>query len=70
MIEPGKDLPLGAEAAHDRLGVHPALQDLERDALAERVVIARGEVHGAHAALTELAHQAVGADAGVVDRCC
>ncbi len=65
MVEPGEDLPLGAEAPHDRLGVHPAFQDLERDTFVERVVVAHREINRAHAALAELAHEAVGADACV-----
>ena len=63
MVEAGEDLPLGAEAADDGIGVHPALQHLEGDALVERVVVADGEIDRAHAALAQLADQAVGTDA-------
>ena len=65
MIQPGKNLPLGTKAADDGLGVHPPLEDLQRHPLAEDVVIAHRQVHGAHAALAELAHEPVGADARV-----
>ncbi len=65
MVEAREDLALGAEAPHDRVGVHPAFEDLDGDALVEHVVVAHGEEHGAHAALPQLAHQPVGADARV-----
>ena len=65
MVEAGEDLALGAEAPHDRLGVHAALEDLEGDALVEHVVVAHRQEHGAHAALAQLADQPVGADARV-----
>ena len=42
--------------------VHPALDELEGDALLELPVGALGEVHDAHAAPAQLAHHPVGAD--------
>ena len=65
MVEAGENLALGAEAPHDRLGVHPAFEDLEGDALMEHVVVAHRQEHGAHAALAQLADQPVGANARV-----
>ena len=64
----GEDLALVAEAADDRLGVHAALEDLERHALLEGVVAADRQVDGAHAAAAQLADQAVRADAAAVNR--
>ncbi len=66
MVEPGKNLPFSTKAPHDRLGVHPALEDFDRDAFAEHIVIADGEVNRAHAALTELAHEAIRANARAI----
>ena len=42
--------------------VHPALDELEGDPLLELPVGPLGEVHHAHAAAGQLAHQSVGAD--------
>ena len=53
VLEAGEDLPLVPEAPHDRLGVHAALEHLDRDALLELVVVADAEVHRAHAAAAE-----------------
>ena len=63
VVESGEDLPLGAEAADDRIGVHPPLEDLQRHPLVEGVVVAHGQEHRAHAALSQLADEPVGADA-------
>jgi hypothetical protein len=65
VIQAGEDLPFGAEPPHDRLGVHSALEDLQGDALVEDVVVAHGQEDRAHAALAELAHEPVGAQARV-----
>ena len=64
MLEAGQDLPLVTEPPHDAVGVHPALEHLDRDALLERVVVADAEVDGAHAAVADLANEAVGARGG------
>ena len=61
-LEAGEDLALVAEAAEDGVGVHPALDQLDRDALLKRVVCPLGEIDGAHAAASDLADDAVGAD--------
>ena len=63
MVEAGEDLPLGAEAADDGVGVHPPLEDLQGDPLVEDVVVAHGQEDRAHAALAQLADEPVGADA-------
>ena len=65
MLEAGQDLPLVRKRRRIAVGVHPALEELERDALLERVVVAHGEVDGAHAAAADLANEAVGAQAAV-----
>ena len=57
MLEAGQDLPLVTEPPHDAVGVHPALEHLDRDALLERVVVADAEVDGAHAAVADLANE-------------
>ena len=68
MTQRGEDLPLGEEAPVELLGVGAVAQELDRDLAAELAVDALGEVHHAHAAATELAHDAVRADAPVAQR--
>ena len=67
MIEAGEDLPLVPEAADDRVGVHAALEHLERHALLKRVVAAHGQVDRAHAAAPQLPDEAIGPDPHAVD---
>ncbi len=62
MIEAGEDLAFGQEAAEDLVTIHPALDQLEGDALLKVAVRALGEVDDAHAAVPQLADQTVGAD--------
>jgi hypothetical protein len=45
VVERRERLPLAAEALEDVLGIHAPLDDLDRHALREVVVGARGEVH-------------------------
>ena len=59
MLEAGENLPLVPEAADDAVGVHAALEDLDRHALLERIVVADAKIDGAHAAMTDLANEAV-----------
>ncbi len=59
MLEAGENLALVPEAADDAVGVHAALEHLDRDALLERVIVADAEIHGAHAAMTDFPNQAV-----------
>ena len=64
VIQPGEDLALAHEPAHDRPRVHPALDQLERRPLQEGPLVALGEIDLAHAAAAEQPEQAPGADAG------
>src|SRR5688572_19332910 len=68
MVEAGEDLALVAEAPDDRLGVHAALEDLQRHPLLEGVVAPDREIHRAHAAAAQLSDQAVRADAAALNR--
>ena len=54
-------LALGLEARHELLGVEAPLDQLERDAAADRPLLL-GLVDDAHPALADLAHQAIGPD--------
>ena len=56
MLEPGEDLALVAEPPHP-LGVEQAAHQLDRHLLLELVVVALGEVDGAHAAFAEHRHE-------------
>ena len=66
MLEAGENLPLVAEAADDAVGVHAALEHLDRHALLERIIVADAEIHGAHAAMADLANQAIRAKTSVL----
>ena len=55
VIEAGENLSLGAEATTDLVGVQAELDDLDGDAALELVVVAYGQVDGAHPAASELA---------------
>src|SRR5665213_1795019 len=63
VIQICEDLALVAEAAQDFLGVHAALDDFEGDLLDVFLVVAEGEIDGAHAAAAYLADDAIGAEA-------
>ncbi len=63
MREPREDLTLAPEPGEDLVGVHAALDELERDALLELAVDAFGQEHLAHSAATEETQRAIGADA-------
>ena len=62
VLHQGQGLALGLEAGDDLLGVHPRLDDLQRDLAVDRSLLL-GEEDDAHAALAELADDRVGADA-------
>jgi hypothetical protein len=62
VLERGESLTLAAEAPQDLVGVHAALDDLERDALHEFTVGARREVDDAHAAARETALESIAPD--------
>ncbi len=61
MIHHCQRLPLGLEPSDDLAAVHSRLDDLERDLAAHRLLLLR-HVDGAHASLTNLFEQLVGAD--------
>ena len=63
MFETREDLPLAQETRLHRIGIHAALDDLQRGALLELSVGAFGEQHHAHAAAAEFAQHAPRADA-------
>ena len=65
VLEAGEDLAFVPEPSHDGVAVHAALEHLDRDALLERIVIADAEMHGAHAAVPDLANEAIGPDTRV-----
>ena len=67
MVHQGQRLPLGLEAGHDLAGIHPRLDDLERDAALQRMLLNR-QVHHPHAPLANWLKQLVGADLGMVRR--
>src|SRR5262245_18211703 len=76
MAQRGEDLPLGDEAPVELLGVRAVAQQLDCDLPPELAIVALGEIHDTHAAATELAHDAVRADAPLEQwlrgerRCC
>jgi hypothetical protein len=61
MVHQGQGLALGLEAGDHLLGVHPELDQLERDPAAHRLGLF-GEVDDPHAALAERVEDLVGAD--------
>ena len=61
MVHQRQRLPLGFEAGDDALGVHAQLDDLERDAAADRFLLL-GHVNHAAAAFADLLEQFVAAD--------
>ena len=71
VVEPRQDLAFGEEAAVDGGGVHPFPDELEGDALLELTVGPLGEIHHAHPAPRQLAHDPIRPDpaahGGVVD---
>jgi hypothetical protein len=63
MIQPRQNLPFLAKATQDEICVHAALDQLDGHALAEFFVGARRFINCAHAAATDLAHDAIRSDA-------
>ena len=61
VFQPRQDLPLVAELPHP-LGVEQAAHHLDRHLLQELVVVALGEIDGAHPALAEHRDDAIGAE--------
>ena len=62
MVHHGQRLPLGLEAGDDLPAVHAGLDDLERDAAADRLVLL-GHVDDAHAPFADLLEELVRPDA-------
>ena len=61
MVHHRQRLPLGLEAGDHLLGVHARLDDLQRDAAADRLGLL-GDIDDAHAPFADLLQQLVGAD--------
>ncbi len=61
VVHHGQGLPLGLEAGDDLAAVHPRLDDLQRDAAADRLELL-GHEDGAHAPFADLLEELVGAD--------
>ena len=61
MVHQRQRLPLGLEPGDDLLGVHAQLDDLERDAAADRLLLL-GHINHAAAAFADLLEQFVAAD--------
>ena len=61
MVHHGQRLPLGFEAGDDLLGVHAQLDDLERDAAADRFLLL-GHVDNPATAFADLLQQLIAAD--------
>ena len=61
MVHHRQRLPLGLEAGDHLLAVHARLDDLERDAAADRLLLL-GHVDHAHAPFADLLQELVGAD--------
>src|SRR4030095_14832638 len=59
MLELREDLPLATEAANQIVFAERRCDNLDRDLFGELVVCARGEIHGAHTATADLAHDAI-----------
>jgi hypothetical protein len=68
MVKRGEDLPLRAEAREDVVGVHPALDELDRHRLGEAALSSLGPVDRAHPSPVELLHHPKRADAATFDR--
>ena len=62
MIESGENLSLFAEMSQHGVCVHPAFDNLDRDAFLVLLIRAFRQVNRSHSAAAEFAHQAVWAD--------
>ena len=62
MLEARQDLSLQEEAPLEVLGVAPAADQLQRDGLAEHVIVAHGPVDRAHAAVADAGFEVVRTD--------
>ena len=68
MMEARQNLSLEPEAPEDFVGVEPAADELQSYGLSEIVRLLHGEIHVAHSAPPERAHQPVGPDVAGLDR--
>lgn len=68
VVETGQDLPLISETAQHLFGSGVRVHQLDGDVPPELAVRSFGEVHRAHAAVTDLAQYAIGAGTAVVGR--
>ena len=62
MFEVGENLSFRAKPRHDRIGVHAAVDQLDRDVFLERRIGAHSAIHAAHAAFADQCFNAVRAD--------
>src|SRR5262249_55293698 len=69
VFEAREDPPLLKETADHLVGVHAALDQLERDRLFVYIILAHGKIHRSHAAAPENSCQAVGAYSLADDAC-
>jgi hypothetical protein len=60
-------LSLAPEALQDPLGTHPRGNQLDRDFLAEMLVLSNGAEHDPHSAMSDLLEEAIGTH--LVTRC-
>ena len=63
VIQVGEDLALHQKAFDDGIGVHAALDELQRDLPIESLIRSSCEINGAHPAAANLANDFVGANA-------
>src|SRR5215471_15157122 len=68
MAQRREDLSLGDESPVELFGVWAVAQEFDRDLATELAIDAFGEIHHAHAATTELSHDAVRANASIAQR--
>ena len=62
MLEPGEDLALVSKALQHGVAIHAALDEFDGGAHRELRIVALAKKDGAHAAATQLAHDAIRAD--------
>jgi hypothetical protein len=62
MFERSENLALVTESTDDEVRVHPALDELDRDALLELTIGTFCEIDGTHASASDLAGQLVDTD--------
>ena len=68
VLEAGENLPFVAETLEHRLGLHAALDQLDRDAHLELRIGALAEIDRPHAAAAQFANEPIAADAASIGR--